>query len=372
LTAGGPDPADASAPLQVRQRFAAETALLASTGKGAISVVATPPRSWDPDGQATAQLMQGLTLPWVTPVTLDAINAASPKPATTKAPPPGKAAGGLSSGHLDQLRLLTTSTNTFISLLNNSEQADENLRRALLRAGSYSWRGFADEAQRFFTYEQGGVTSQLNKVHLVTNAGGERGQHRAIKVNLSGSKGQFPLTVENGLDVTIRIGVSVSSPNRDDLRIQPIQQKIVPPHQKATFQIKASAEQNGVIKAEAEVISAQQTPVGKPQELVIQAAQYGSVGWILVGAACALLFGTSAVRIFRRIRSEKRNPTAPEPASDGPDPLHPAPIEEPDLTAGPVAEPADELQPQLSVAPEPTVNGTAQKSLKEGVGTKDG
>lgn len=377
LTAGGPDPADASSPLQVRQRFAAETELLASTGKGPLSVVALPPRGWDPDGLATAQLMQGLSLPWVTPVTLNQINAATPKPIVTKAPAATHQTPGLTSGQLDQIRQLSNSTNTFISLLNNIEQADENLRRALLRSGSTSWRGFADEAQRFISYEQGGVVSQLNKVHLVTNAGGERGQHRAIKVNLSGSKGQFPLTVENGLDMTIRVGVSVSSPNRDDLRIQPIQQKIVPPHQKATFQIKASAEQNGVIRAEAEVISGQQIPLGRSQELVIQAAQYGSVGWILVGAACALLFGTSAVRIYRRIRSEKRNPTAPEP---GPDPLHPAPLDPTGSTdstdsagstdsTGRLELPADELQP-LAIDPEP--NGHAQESLKEGVGTKDG
>lgn len=371
LTAGGPDPEDASAPLQVRQRFAAETQLLASTGKGPISVVAMPPRSWAPDGQATAQLLQGLTaLPWITPVTLTDITAATPSPVVTKAPAASRPASGLTGSQLDQIRQLTNSTNTFISLLNNIEQADENLRRALLRASSYGWRGFGDEAQRFITYEQGGVSSQLNKVHLVTNAGGERGQHRAIKVNLSGSKGQFPLTVENGLDVTIRISVAVSSPNRTDLRIQPIQQKIVPPHQKATFQIKASAEQNGLIRAEAKVISFQQTPVGRPQELVIQAAQYGSVGWILVGAACALLFGTSAVRIYRRIRSEKRNPTPTEP---GPDPLHPAPLDSEEL-AEPVTDsvepPTDELQPPLTATPEP--NGHAQESLKEGVGTKDG
>ena len=312
--------------------------MLAANGKGPISVVALPPRGWDADGEATTQLVQGLsTLPWITPVTLNDVNAAAPKPAVSKAPvaaarPAATPAGALTSAQLDQIRRLNTTTGTFVSLLSNIEQADENLRRALLRSGSYGWRGFGDEFQRFLSYEQGGVTSQLNKVHLVTNAAGERGQHPAIKVNLSGSKGQFPLTVENGLDVSIRVGVTVSSPNRTDLRIQPITLRLVPPHQKATFQIKASAEQNGLIRAEAEVVTAQQTSVGRPQELVIQAAQYGSVGWILVGAACALLFGTSAVRIYRRIRSEKRNPT---PSAPGPDPLHPAPLDPP----GP-AEPA--------------------------------
>ncbi len=376
LTAGGPDPADASSPLQVRQRFAAETGLLASTGKGPISVVALPPRGWDADGLATRaagagpQHSRGSRRS-----TLNDVNARDPETSRQQgsrpaARPAATPAGALTSAQLDQIRRLSTTTGTFVSLLSNIEQADENLRRALLRSGSYGWRGFGDESQRFLSYEQGGVTSQLNKVHLVTNAAGERGQHPAIKVNLSGSKGQFPLTVENGLDVSIRVGVTVSSPNRTDLRIQPITLRLVPPHQKATFQIKASAEQNGLIRAEAEVVTAQQTRVGRPQELVIQAAQYGSVGWILVGAACALLFGTSAVRIYRRIRSEKRNPT---PSAPGPDPLHPAPLDPP----GP-AEPATDRSSHRPMncsrgsrsTPEP--NGHAQESLKEGVGTKDG
>ena len=100
----------------------------------------------------------------------------------------------------------------------------------------------------------------------------------------------------------------VTPSNRTDLRIEPQQTRILAPKQKCTPRINASAEQNGLIRANAQVITASGRPVGKSQELLIQASQYGSVGWILVGAACALLFGTSFVRIYRRIRTERRNP----------------------------------------------------------------
>jgi hypothetical protein len=392
LTAGGPDTASASSPIQVRQRFAAETALLASTGTGAISVVAVPPRNWDPEGQATATLVQALALPWITPVNLNDVLAGTPKPAATKAPPAPRAAPVLPGGQLDQIKQLGRATNTFVSLLTNADSADENLRRAMLRAGSYSWRGFPDEAQRFLTYELSSVNSQLGKVHLVTNSGAKG--DRQIKVNLSAGKGTFPLTVANELEVSVRVGIQVSSANRTDLKIAPLQTKVLGAHQKATYQINASAEQNGLIRAEARVISAQQLPVGRSQELVIQAAQYGSVGWILVGAAVALLFGTSAVRISRRIRSERRNPSTPGGGSDA---LHPAPLDPQELngTAEPTgAEPAateavaDELQPlripadRANGVPEnrtaeasngrPEQTPPTTQSLKEGVGTKDG
>ncbi len=109
----------------------------------------------------------------------------------------------------------------------------------------------------------------------------------------------------------------VAPSNRTDLRIEPQQTRILAPKQKFTPRINASAEQNGLIRASAQVITASGRPVGKSQELLIQASQYGSVGWILVGAACALLFGTSFVRIYRRIRTERRHPSPPAPSTGG-------------------------------------------------------
>ncbi|MEV6284541.1 DUF6049 family protein [Kribbella sp. NPDC051770] len=376
LTSGGPDPSTASDPIQVRQRFAAETALLAATGKGQITVVALPPRSWEDPAAATAALAGGLTLPWTTPVGLDVFYRNDPKhpqakPVLTKGPNVPRSTPGLTANQLQQIKSLATATSTYVSLLTNRERADENLRRALLRSASSSWRGFPDESQRFTTSELSSVNYYLGKVHLVTNSGGAAGTHRELKVNLSGSKGTFPLTIANELNVSVRVRVVVRSVNRTDLRIDPVQIKTVPPGQKATYQIDASAEQNGLIRAEAQVVTVDELPVGSSRELVIQAAQYGSVGWILVGSAVALLFGTSAVRIYRRVRSERRNP-APEPGSD---PLHPAPIdpaalalEEPRNGVGTDDPHPDEPNPLAPVEP----LRVTPESLKEGVGSKDG
>ncbi|GAA1540056.1 DUF6049 family protein [Kribbella lupini] len=373
LTAGGPDPTTANDPIQVRQRFAAETALLASTGKGQITVVALPPRGWDETGQSTAALASGLTLPWTTPVGLDVFYRADPahpqaKPVLTRGPNVPRSTPGLTANQLQQVKSLASATTTYLSLLTDRSRADENLRRALLRSTSTSWRGFPDESQRFATAELSSVNSLLGKVHLVTNAGANG---RELKVNLSGSKGTFPLTIANELPLSVRVRVVVRSVNRTDLRIDPVQIRTIPPGQKATYQIDASAEQNGLIRAEAQVVTVDELSVGSSRELVIQAAQYGSVGWILVGSAVALLFGTSAVRIYRRVRSERRNPT-PEP---GDDPLHPAPIDPAALAAD---TPSNGLGPDESHPDEPNPLAPAEplritpESLKEGVGSKDG
>lgn len=390
LTAGGPDPASAGSALQVRQRFAAETSLLAATGSGPITVVASVPRAADNDGSTTAGLLEGMTLPWITPRTLDEVVTAPRTGTAAAAPPaPSRATSTLTGGRLDQVKKLSGSIDVFTSLLANPDGAADNLYVALLRATSLGWRGSGREAQTFTGYHQRAIDGQLGKVHLV-RPNVTQGSNREIKVNLSGSSGRFPLTVANELDQSVRIGIRVQAVNRSDLRFEPLTTVIVKAKGKATFNIEASAEQNGLIRARAQVVSAAGQPVGPPQDLVVQAAEYGSVGWILVGAAVALLFGTSLVRIYRRVRFERRNPTATEPA--GPDPLNPPPLD-PHLTGAAEPSPLAPLPviPARSPAngvpdngvPENRVreNGVAEndtaaddgpRNLKEGVGTKDG
>ncbi|WP_344211666.1 DUF6049 family protein [Kribbella sancticallisti] len=386
LIAAGPDPATADRPVQIQQRFAAETALTAA-GRSRATVVVVPPRGWDDEGTKTAALVQSMALPWITPVDLQQVKTLRALPAK---PITQKPAAALPDGQLDQLKNLSQATATYRSLLADPNPADQDLKKSLLRLSSSSWAGFPDEAQRYGTYEQAAMANQLAKVHLV-NSAVDSGRRKEIKVNLSGSKGTFPLTVENELPYSVRVRIEVTSANRTDLRIARLETRLLAARQKATFQINASAEQNGLIKANAQVVSAEGLPIGKSQELLIEAAQYGSVGWVLVGAACALLFGTSAVRIYRRVRSERRNPSTPEA---GADPLHPAPLEPRDLAASDSADPVQAgagAETEAGVEPNPLEpveplrvtpdrgagvpeNGHTEpgESLKEGVGTKDG
>ena len=194
LTTGGPDQGTAENPLQVRQRFAAETALLATGGTTPVSVVALPPRGWDVEGLATAAIAGDLALPWITPTDVNQIVAATRQPPTTKAANAPRSNPALSSGQVDAVKRLNDATQTYRNLLTVQENMDENIERALLRSASNGWRGYADEARRFTAIETGSVNQQLGKVKLVNSTDGQ-GRRREIKVNLAGSKGTFPLTV---------------------------------------------------------------------------------------------------------------------------------------------------------------------------------
>jgi hypothetical protein len=363
LLAGGPDPATAQQPLQVRQRFAAETSLLAGTGTGTATVAVVPPRGWDTnDAAPMSAVLDAMASPWITPVGINQVAAGKPK-ASIRLPAAPADTTGLNDGQLNGIQDLAAATGKYDALLSQVTASDKRNRmsEALMRSSSSAWTAFPDEAQRYVAYQRSVVEAQLKSVHLVTNTT-KKGQQQGIKVNLSGSKGSFPLTVENGLDVSIRVGLEVTATgNRNDLRITIDRPLTLSAGQKGTFQVKASAEQNGLINAKAQLVTLDKRPIGDSQPLVIQAAQYGSVGWILVGAAVALLFGTSIVRIYRRVRSERRDPTKPEA-----DALHPAPLTSEELAPAP----DDLAAPEPPAPADPALSDL--ESLKEGVGTKDG
>ncbi len=109
----------------------------------------------------------------------------------------------------------------------------------------------------------------------------------------------------------VKVGLRIESVNRDDLSVENIEPRVIRGGNRYSFTIRASAQQNGLIKARAYVITEDGHQLGAPLELDIRAAQYGTVGWVLVASAVALLFGTSAIRIFRRVRKERRTTIAP-------------------------------------------------------------
>ncbi|MBB5981978.1 DUF6049 family protein [Kribbella solani] len=382
LTAGGPDADAVDTPLQVRQRFAAVTALLAASGggQGASSVVALPPRGWDTDGTATAALANSLTLPWLKATDLSSIANGNQRPRTMRAPAPEATNGILTENQLTSVGRLANATSTMQKLLVDEAALPEVMSQALLRSASAGWNGYPEESRQFAAIELGSVNKQLGSVRLV-NAKVDKGLRKEIKVNLAGSKGTFPLTIANDTEWSVRVGIVVKAVNRTDLKIETPETVVLPPHGKWTPRINASAEQNGLIRADAQVVNADGQPIGKSQELLIQASQYGSVGWVLVGAACALLFGTSFVRIYRRVRSERRNPAAAEAATQntetgqhagtaqGTESTETAGIAEPELPGGAQTPDPAHGRSEPDGVPEAA---TPDASLKEGVGSKDG
>lgn len=301
LMSGGPD--GSNGPVQLRQRLAAETALLAldtggSSAPPPVSVAVVPGRTFDTLGTATGTVMQALKLPWVDPIGIDKLDTGTVP--TVPAPAPERTDPLLTPPQLDSIRTIDGDITTYTSLLTTGT-GRAGWDHSKLRAASLTWRGAEADGDKFRRYQAGYLHARFDKVRIVNSDAPSDDI-----VTLSASKGRFPLTVANDLNVPVRVGLRIESLNRDDLAVEPIETARIRGGNRETFEVRASAQQNGLIRARVHLVTEDGRELGRPLELDIRAAQYGTVGWVLVGAAVALLFGTSAIRIYRRIRSERR------------------------------------------------------------------
>ncbi|GAA3249288.1 DUF6049 family protein [Pseudonocardia petroleophila] len=133
--------------------------------------------------------------------------------------------------------------------------------------------------------------------------------------SLGTSTSPLLLTVANGLPVTMRVRVEVSSTS--GLRVAPIPVVEVPPFGRRQIQASAEVQRSGVFTVDATVRSIDGGLLGSPSRLQVRSTAYGTITLWLTGTAGVLLVVLAARRILRRIRSEpgRNTPRPPRPGS---------------------------------------------------------
>ncbi len=66
--------------------------------------------------------------------------------------------------------------------------------------------------------------------------------------------------------------------------------------------LEAATDRLGVQNVQLLVTDEEGTPLGSSDQLPIRSVQVSQVIWLILGVGVALLFGTIAVRLFRRVR----------------------------------------------------------------------
>ena len=207
------------AALLSRQRFIAETAMIsAEPVTTARTVIAAPPRRWDPDPAYVSDLVKtAASLPWLAPATLDTVRPGKGIP-TPRA--------GLTYTDQDRRRELGKPYLTSVKRINaradltaaiTTAEDFEVFDQSLLRLVSSAWRTKAEIAAPYI--ERVGATVD-GRIGMVTITGTEQSRLRT----LAGTNGEVPISVHNGLtglgsQVSVRL--KVTSRQRDLLRIEP-------------------------------------------------------------------------------------------------------------------------------------------------------
>jgi hypothetical protein len=281
----------------LRQAWLAETAMSAlaadSTATVPTPLAVAPPDGWQPSPDVARALIDvWTTTPWVRPTALADLPAdGSPTvrtdPDATPVPPE------LPAEYVAAVAQLRRDSARYAALLAEPDALVEEFQTATLRALATAWRT-APEAGAAYT---AAVTSEV-ALRL-----GELSVLVPESVTLSSKKGTFPLTISNGLPQPVLVSVSVTADFPDRLSVAPVPPQRVEAGENATVEVTAEANANGRVPVTVRLTAADGSPLGPSQRMVVNATDYGSIGWIVIGVAGVLFIAAAALRFIRTRRS---------------------------------------------------------------------
>lgn len=308
---GGPAPTDPFSALAMRQRVISEAALHALSEDRAEPLVVATPQEWDPGSDwRIASFFTGLDVPWLRSVTLpDVIAGADDEGAGGAPPPPGaeepqaadllryprfRARAEIPVANLLASRQLTRTGEVFAELLTRNETVDQFLAKSAMLASSYEARDRPKEAAERVRNMNERVRSQLTKVFI----------DGPSFVTMSSETGPIIVTVVNGLEEPVTVGIAADT-GSPDLDIRPPEPVPLGAGQRATVRLRASSQNIGVYPIRLMPTTATGRPLGNATTFSVRSSQVGIVIWVIMGVGGAALFIASGIRITRRVRARR-------------------------------------------------------------------
>ena len=288
----------------VRQRFLAETAMIAAEAPDSRrTIVVAPPGGWSPSEALASDLLgETTTTPWLTPTQLTSLSsAADTERAVPRHSPPDRKAspGELSRDYLSAVRVVGDRLGVYQSMLYRPAAAyTRSLDEALLATQSAAWRGGGQPRGAALTRGLNAyLKSAENKVKIISSA----------QVPMGGASGLVPVTIENGLHQAIRVRVVatvVNTPGRtSQLTIGHFQDVVTIPPQSPSSPVRlpVSSAPQGSTQISLSLTSANGTPLPFTEKsLTVQSTRYGRAILFLIGAAIGVFVLTSLYRAVRR------------------------------------------------------------------------
>ena len=248
----------------VRQRFLAETAMIAAEAPDSRrTIVVAPPGGWSPSEALASDLLgETTTTPWLTPTQLTSLSsAADTERAVPRHSPPDREAspGELSRGYLSAVRDVGDRLGVYQSMLYRPAAAyTRSLDEALLATQSAAWRGGGQpRGAALIRGLNAYLKSAENKVKIISSA----------QVPMGGASGLVPVTIENGLHQAIRVRVVatvVNTPGRtSQLTIGHFQDVVTIPPQSPSSPVRlpVSSAPQGSTQISLSLTSANGTPL---------------------------------------------------------------------------------------------------------------
>ncbi len=123
-------------------------------------------------------------------------------------------------------------------------------------------------------------------------------------VMMSGESGPIQVTLVNGLDEPVTVGLRVTTPG-SSLRIDQVKPVRLGPGRRTSIRLEASAQDIGVHAVTVLTTDSEGVPLGSEARLSVRTSHVSTVIWVIMAAAGALLLVAIVVRLYRRIRRRR-------------------------------------------------------------------
>ncbi len=309
LLAAAPTPAATAPPVLAAQRVVAETAMIAAelpSGGTDRTIVAMPPRRWDPSQGYLDQLVAQTQAPWAAPVSLrEMAGDTPPEVDRTRLRYPGRERRAeLPEASLRAMDTFRSGIATLAGILTDRTRLVPGLQASHLRLTSTYWRGRSEARARRFFREQD-YLSELRKSVRVQPG----------DFTFGSKTGNIPVTLVNDLDQPVDVALRLE-PQTPRLRLQAVEVPEIGANQKIQVEVPATALAGGLVVVEADLRTPGGAPFAPPVALRVRVTEIGTVALVITIGAAVVLFIAAGVRVVRRLRRRDPDDPTPEPVDD--------------------------------------------------------
>lgn len=308
--------ASADQALEVRQRFLAQTALLAQQlpKEGQRSVVAGPRNlMWSGSADTLTDLLRAtLRAPWLDGQTLTTLLEAAPT--TSDGPSSGlnranygkKArAAELPANYLARIERINTELAAFTAIVDNPVGISDAYSSAILRAQSATWRTDTNTGDALVRSIGQQLREQINLVRVLSTG----------TVTLSGDTGKVPVTIANDLDRAITVGVTLVGTPSARLSADAVTDISIEPGKKTSVEIQARVIGGRELPVRVQLLTPEGSNYGTPATITVVSTAYArAASWVVAAAFGAILIFV-VIGVIRRI-TKARASTGSAPPSE--------------------------------------------------------
>ena len=291
--------------ISARQRFLAETALVAQTLESSDRTLIAAPSTvrWRGKASLLAPLLKATrSAPWLTPVSLSEL-LDEPAPSTSRR------RGGygekaredeLTKQYVASIARTTDQLGVFTSVIDNPTGITEPYSEALLRAESSGWRTQPENGAELLDSIRTQLNEQTELVRVLSEG----------TITFSGDSGKVPVTIANDLDRSVTVGLALRGRPLLRLDSQPLEGIEIEAGKMASVEVDARVIGGDPLSVGVQLLSPEGEDYGSPATITVTSTAYARAASYVVVAAFVAILIFVVVGVVRRIRKAQRGSAA--------------------------------------------------------------